>query len=133
MKLSSITLSFFIILIGNYAFSSDIDTELKSCISSNQTTAGMTNCTNKALLEWDSELNSTYQELRLKLSEDARNSLLNAQRSWIEYKDAEIQNINDIYDSLEGTMYIPMRANAILQITKKRTLELKSYLALVSK
>ncbi len=93
----------------------------------------MTNCTNKALLEWDSELNSTYQELRLKLSEDARNSLLNAQRSWIEYKDAEIQNINDIYDSLEGTMYIPMRANAILQITKKRTLELKSYLALVSK
>ncbi|EAR09142.1 hypothetical protein MED297_17408 [Reinekea sp. MED297] len=93
----------------------------------------MTNCTNVALAEWDDELNRIYRELRLQLGEGARDSLLIAQRKWIEYKEAEIQNINAIYGSLDGTMYIPMRANAILTITKSRTLELKSYLALVSK
>ena len=93
----------------------------------------MTNCTNQALLEWDSELNRIYKELQRSLDEEAKSSLRNSQRKWITYKEAEIQSINKIYSSLQGTMYIPMRANAILQITKKRTLELKSYLALVSK
>lgn len=122
-----------VVLMSSNAFSSPIDDEMKECISTNQTTAGMTNCTYEAMEKWDVELNIVYQDLRSHLSEDARVTLLAAQRSWIKYKDLEIENIAEIYGSLEGTMYIPMRANAIMKITKKRALELKSYLTLVDK
>jgi len=120
------------LFISNALTAQSIDQEFEACLAANQTTAGMTNCTNEALVKWDSELNAVYSELRTHLDENGKASLLSAQRAWIAYKELEIKNISAIYASFEGTMYIPMRAQEILEITKSRTLELQGYLSLVS-
>ena len=36
------------------------------------------------------------------------------------------------YDGMQGTMYIPMRVDARLDVIKKRALELKGYLDLIT-
>lgn len=121
-----------IIVISSDLMAQPIDQEFEACLADNQTTAGMTNCTNEALVKWDAELNAVYSELRSNLDEKGKASLLSAQRAWIAYKELEIENISTIYASFEGTMFIPMRANEILELTKSRTLELQGYLSLVS-
>lgn len=120
------------LFISNALMAHTIDHEFDACLAANQTTAGMTNCTNEALVKWDEELNSVYSELRSHLDENGKASLLSAQRAWITYRDLEIKNISAIYGLLEGTMFIPMRANEVLEITKNRTLKLQGYLSLVS-
>ena len=50
------------------------DEKYQECLSKkeNYTTAGMTNCTNKAAEEWDSELNKVYKELLSKLTPEGK-------------------------------------------------------------
>jgi hypothetical protein len=40
--------------------------------------------------------------------------------------------IDSIYDGMQGTMYIPMRVDARLDVIKKRALELKGCLDLIT-
>lgn len=50
---------------------------------------------------------------------------------WIKYRDLEFKSIDSVYDTMEGTMYIPMRIATRLEVIKKRALELKDRLDLV--
>jgi uncharacterized protein YecT (DUF1311 family) len=94
----------------------------------NQTTAGMVDCIGKAYTEWDSELNSVYNELMKQLDTAGKASLKAAQVQWLKFRDSEFKLIDAVYSSLQGTMYIPMHADSRMQIVKNRALELKSYL-----
>jgi hypothetical protein len=42
----------------------------------------------------------------------------------------EFKFIDSIYDTLQGTMYIPMRIDARMEVVKKRATELKDFLDL---
>lgn len=44
-----------------------IDTVLKQCLLKNESTKGMTNCTQTALEDWDKELNNYYKLTLTKL------------------------------------------------------------------
>ncbi|HYR77301.1 MAG TPA: lysozyme inhibitor LprI family protein [Pyrinomonadaceae bacterium] len=108
-----------------------IDKALDACIDKNGSTAGMVECTDKAYAAWDKELNKNYGELMRALNPKQKEALRLAQLEWIKYRDLEFKSIDSVYDTLEGTMYIPMRISAHLEVIKKRALELKDRLDLI--
>jgi uncharacterized protein YecT (DUF1311 family) len=109
-----------------------IDKALDACIDKNGSTAGMVECTDRAYKAWDKELNKNYVALMRALKPAQKEVLRTAQLEWIKNRDADFKLIDSIYDSLQGTMYIPMRIDARLEVVKKRALELQNYLELTS-
>lgn len=108
-----------------------IDKALEACLDKDSTTAGMTNCIGKAYEKWDKELNRIYAELMKKLSPEGKVNLKDAQLQWLKFRDSEFKLQDSIYSTLEGTMYIPMRASDRMELVKKRAVELKSHLELL--
>lgn len=108
-----------------------IDKELQDCLDSseNYTTKGMTDCVGLATEKWDTELNKAYKELLNLLTDEQKEKLKIAQRKWIEYRDKEIEFSNQLYYDMQGTMWIPVAAQTKLDLTRKRTIELKNYIA----
>jgi uncharacterized protein YecT (DUF1311 family) len=109
-----------------------IDKALEACIDTNGSTAGMVQCTNNAYAAWDKELNKNYGDLMRALKPKQKETLRLAQLEWIKYRDLQFNLINSIYDTMDGTMYIPMRVSARMQVVKERALELKDFLNLVT-
>ena len=109
-----------------------IDKALDACIDKNGSTAGMAQCEQKAYQSWDNQLNKTYRELMLKMKPAQKEILRAAQLEWIKQRNADFKLIDSIYDTLQGTMYIPMRVDAHVAVVKKRALQLKDYLDLTS-
>ena len=108
-----------------------IDRSLNACLEKNMSTQGMNQCLGQAYDAWDKELNRVYNELARKLQPDARAALKTAQLDWLKFRDEEFKLIASIYQSFEGTMYIPMQSNSRVQVVKSRTLALTSYLELI--
>jgi uncharacterized protein YecT (DUF1311 family) len=129
--LTIILTTFSVITYGQEDSSYKIDKELQDCLDSseNYTTKGMTDCVSKATLMWDIELNKKYKELLDLLTEEQKEKLKIAQRQWIQYRDKELKFINQIYYDMQGTMWIPISAQTKLNLTRKRTIELESYIA----
>ena len=109
-----------------------IDKALEACIDKNGSTAGMVECTDKAYAAWDRELNQNYGALMSALKPKQKEALRMAQLNWIRYRDLQFKFIDSVFDTLDGTMYIPMRISSRMQVIKKRALELKDYLNLVT-
>lgn len=57
--------------------------------------------------------------------------MTSVQLEWIKYRDLDFKLIDTIYDTMQGTMYIPMRIDARMEVIKKRALQLKGYLELI--
>jgi uncharacterized protein YecT (DUF1311 family) len=108
-----------------------IDKTLDACIEKNGSTSGMVECTNKAYAAWDRELNKNYVELMRALKPSQKETLRLAQLEWIKYRDLDFKSIDSIYDTMQGTMYIPMRIDARMEVVKKRALELMGFLELI--
>ena len=108
-----------------------IDKELQACLDSseNYTTKGMTDCVRMATEKWDTKLNKAYKELLDLLTAEQKEKLKIAQRQWIEYRDKEIEFSNQLYYDMQGTMWIPVAAQTKLGLTRKRAIELESYIA----
>lgn len=109
-----------------------IDKELETCMDKNPSTAGMVECIEKAIKQWDEELNKNYKLLSGVLDGEGQENLKKAQLEWIKFRDAEIKMIGSVYSKKEGTMYVPMSCDSVMEITKKRALELKSYYELIT-
>jgi uncharacterized protein YecT (DUF1311 family) len=60
-----------------------------------------------------------------------KDTLKAAQLEWIKQRDLEFKFIDSVYDALQGTMYIPMRIAARMEVVKHRALELHEYLNLL--
>jgi uncharacterized protein YecT (DUF1311 family) len=105
-----------------------IDKALDICTEKDPSTAGMVRCTDVAYKKWDQELNKNYRTLMARLKPAGKQLLKSAQLSWIAYRDSEFKLIDSIYDSIQGTMYIPMRIDEKMQIVKQRALALAGHL-----
>ena len=105
-----------------------IDKALDTCVDKNGSTAGMVECTDKAYAAWDKELNKNYVELMRKLKPPQKEPLRLSQLEWIKHRDLEFRFLDSMFDTFQGTMYIPMRIGAHLDIVKSRALELKTHL-----
>ena len=108
-----------------------IDKALDACIEKDGSTAGMIQCTDQAYVAWDRQLNKNYGNLMRRLKPGQQTALKAAQLQWLRHRDSEFQLIDRIYDSLQGTMYLPMRISERLELVKKRALALKGYLDLL--
>jgi uncharacterized protein YecT (DUF1311 family) len=109
-----------------------IDKFLDACTNKDPSTAGVLKCTDAAYQKWDQELNKNYVALMDKLKPAGKQALKSAQLAWLKYRDAEFQNIDGIYGSLEGTMYIPMHEYRRISVIKERALSLVHYLNLIN-
>ena len=109
-----------------------IDKELSECMDKDPSTHGVLQCIDKAYQKWEDELNSCYKKLTDMLDDEGKSSLKEAQRKWIEFRDLEFKNIENIYSFKEGTMYLPMQALDKMDILKHRALELKDFYELLT-
>ncbi len=105
-----------------------LDKSTTACINKNYSTTGMIECFNQAYDQWDQELNTIYSLLINNLKEKEQQILQQAQNAWIKYKNTQLESFNQIYDSLTGTMWIPIKLEATVNLIKNRALELQTYL-----
>jgi uncharacterized protein YecT (DUF1311 family) len=136
MKKIFLLFAILIIAVSSRVFSQEtphpIDVYLDSCMERNQSTMGMTKCTDDAFKMWDDELNKYYKILMKTLDDESAKTLKSAEIQWIEFKEKEFTNIDIIYSKMDGTMYIPMHSYAKLEIIKARALQLKDYYDLIT-
>jgi len=103
-----------------------IDKRLSECIKKNSTTAGMNSCTDEACKQWDAELNKYYKLLMGVLSKEQKQQLKDSQLVWLKYRDLETKFRTDALLNRQGTIYSNLAAAEVMDIVKKRALELKS-------
>ena len=104
------------------------DDSLDLCIDQHTTPSEQATCVEEALGRWDEAMNAVYQKLTERLP--AKSTLVDAQRNWLAFRDAEYQLIDSIYEALPGPEYQPLHAYWRLRLTRERALLLKKYLAL---
>lgn len=105
-----------------------IDVWLEAAMEKDSSTAGMVMACSKASDKWDAEMNKVYKELMNSLSPSAAEALRNAQRKWVEQRDAEYEFIAEFYGKADGTMWRVVAADAAMQIVRERALTLQGYL-----
>ena len=120
-------------LLASSTFAADqrkhrIDLKMDAASEKALSTADMMQVQAEGLKLWDAELNRVYGELKKKLKPAAFTALQAAQRDWLKYRDSQLKALEVFYGQLEGTMYRPMHAAAILAVTRARALELADLL-----
>ena len=79
----------------------------------------------KALAKWDTELNSVYKELTGVLKPAGKEALKAAQVQWMKFRDAEIAFIKESIYALDGTMWLQVGDDRVMELTRERTLQLR--------
>ncbi|MEP6705874.1 MAG: lysozyme inhibitor LprI family protein [Pyrinomonadaceae bacterium] len=121
-----------LILFAQETSTHPIDKALDACTDKDGSTAGTIRCTDKAYAAWDRELNQNYVQLMRQLKPAQKVVLKTAQLDWLKYRDSEFKVIDSIYDTLQGTMYIPMRIAERLEVVKRRAVALAGYIDLLN-
>lgn len=119
----------FLFLINVFSMAQNkIDADLEKCLSQRNSTAGQVSCVSSARDSWDKELNKSYISLSQKLTKNGKKELVEAQRSWILFRDSEFKLIDKYYfDVKKGTLFYVIAENKKLEIVKERALQLKEY------
>jgi len=108
-----------------------IDLEMDAAMEENGSTAGMVEAITKAQEKWEAKLNAKYKSLKQKMPPDEFAALQQAQRAWIAYRDKQIESYAITYGRMDGTMWIPAHAGAVMRLTKERAQELENILGLL--
>ena len=108
-----------------------IDARLQQCLDDpgKASTGDQDDCISQAAHEWDALLNQDYKRLGDRLPPDGRTRLRDAQRAWLRSRDADRALIGAVYATTSGTMYVPMSANDVMELTATRARRLEAYLA----
>ncbi|WP_299233016.1 lysozyme inhibitor LprI family protein [uncultured Halomonas sp.] len=85
-------------------------------------TVNMMNCIGEEIKTQDARLNGAYQKLRNNISGERRQELLDAQRLWIQYRDANCQ----FYATAGGTLAMVASNECVLRETAQRAQELEN-------
>ncbi|NOQ34764.1 MAG: DUF1311 domain-containing protein [Methylococcaceae bacterium] len=89
---------------------------------SNGTTVGMITCLGDETDRQDKKLNTNYKALKVTLNKKRQKQLLDVQRMWIKFRDA---NCDFYYDPEGGSMHRVMSNECYLRMTAERALELE--------
>jgi uncharacterized protein YecT (DUF1311 family) len=85
--------------------------------------------------EWDERMNEDYgklKKLKKLMPPDEWSAFVKAQKAWIAYRDVQIESLGITYAKMEGTMWLPARAHAEMDLTKQRSQFLQKTLELLS-
>ena len=104
-----------------------IDTALDDCLGKpeGQSTAGMLECLNTAYDAWDRALNEVYGELQASLDPESKKRLLDAQRKWLAFRDAERGFLGGPWTAELGTLVRVANSEAMVDLVKSRVLALR--------
>ena len=89
-----------------------------------QSQAEMNICWGNQYKAADVVLNQVYRQLLLMLDEEQKGQLKKAQLAWLEYRDTNCEFVADEYKG--GTIRATILATCLLDMTSKRTTELRS-------
>ena len=120
-------------LFGEDAAKQDpIDRAMEAAMEKDPSTAGMIQAISDAGVQLDKRMNSIYNSLRKTMEPDEWKSLVSAQKAWVNYRDLQIASIEATYSRMEGTMWRPVSASRVMEITKERALFLEALLENIS-
>lgn len=108
-----------------------IEIQMDAAIEQNGSTGGQVEAITEANQKWETKLNAIYKSLKQKMQPDEFAALQQAQRAWITYRDKQLLSYESTYGKMDGTMWVPMHAYAVMNLTKKRVQELQTLLGLV--
>ena len=99
-----------------------------ACYDRNQAQQAMNICAGQAFERADKELNRHWREITDHFSDDkeARRLLLDAQRAWLRYRDAQCEL--DAFQSRGGSMWPMLVAGCRASLTRQRNVELANLL-----
>jgi len=93
----------------------------------NGTTYGMADVNKKYIKLWDRELNVIYQKLLLKLNDEEKELLIEAQVGWLQYHENEQRFTSKALSKNFGTIFIVQQGSAYRHRLRERTLQLMAY------
>ncbi|MDT8900761.1 lysozyme inhibitor LprI family protein [Anaeroselena agilis] len=93
----------------------------------NGTTYGMADVNKKYIKLWDRELNVIYQKLLLKLNDEEKELLIEAQVGWLQYHENEQRLTSKALSKNSGTIFIVQQGSAYRYRLRERTLQLMAY------
>ncbi|MBZ9722732.1 DUF1311 domain-containing protein [Mesorhizobium sp. CO1-1-11] len=98
----------------------------------NGSTAGQTDCEATASSDYDRRMNAAYATLLRKLPRQAAQNLRLSQRAWLAFHDSEAKTRGALYETRQGTMYVPMQAADATNIIRDRALQLEGYVRVMA-
>ena len=132
IKVFSLCLIFSAFLPAHAAEEKDlIEIQMDAAMEQNGSTAGQVEAITEANQKWESKLNAIYKSLKQKMPPDEFAALQQAQRAWITYRDKQLLSYDSTYGNMDGTMWVPMHAYAVMNLTKQRVQDLKNILGLL--
>ncbi len=102
--------------------------KLDACVEQAASTADSSQCYATALAAYDHRMNQAYAALMHALPAQAAHQLQAAQRNWLAFRDAELKSQSALFETRQGTMYVPMEEEEQLSLTRDRARRLESYL-----
>jgi uncharacterized protein YecT (DUF1311 family) len=95
-------------------------------------TAGQTECEGAAARRYDQQMNVAYVALMRRLPPAAAARLRSAQRAWLAFRAADDAARSALYETRQGTMYVPMQAAASAGIVRDRAIQLEDALRVMT-
>lgn len=120
----------FLIFIINFTFCvadefSDIDKNEIDCINKTSSTYQMTICTQKAMTDWEKQINN-YYHLLLNNKFVEKKFVEQSQYNWLKFKISNYKMINQL-EKNQGTMYLNIASGFKREVLKNRAIELRAY------
>jgi uncharacterized protein YecT (DUF1311 family) len=81
-----------------------------------------------AARDYDRRLNIAYGQLLQRLAPPEAARLRSAQRAWLAFRTADEAARSALYETRQGTMYVPMQAAASAAVIRDRALQLETSL-----
>ncbi|MGL6023415.1 MAG: lysozyme inhibitor LprI family protein, partial [Cetobacterium sp.] len=137
MKLLKSTCIFFILSILSFSgVSEDYNIELSRLekqyeekLDNDYSTHGMLSAMDEYYKELDKVLNKSYKELMSVLSEDDKIALRDSQRTWIKFRDKQIEFSRNLYSKKSGTIWSQFTPRIMIDMMNNRIHELVNCLA----
>jgi len=101
-----------------------IDIQLDKCLSQAHATIPRAECYNTAYKAWENDISTCEKKLLKK--EKQKGTVVAAQKNWEKEKDARFKEIADKYNSMRGTMYVPIRIKLRMEVLRARALKLEN-------
>lgn len=100
------------------------DAEETACMDADQSQQGMNMCAGAAFERADKALNAEWSKVIATYKKDdaAKTLLLEGQRAWLKYRDAQCQM--SAYDSIGGSIWPLLNSGCLASLTRRRTQEL---------
>lgn len=130
---ASVLLALFLSLLAGVSAAQDttykhpIDIWYQQALEKDDSTTGYSQAAAEASEMWDTEMSVSYARLMNELAPKQKTVLLNAQRAWLKYRDAQRDELRYILLAKEGTAYRIVASEQYMNVVRARALQLGNY------